>query len=768
MSDRPSDENDLNLSPTVDKAIDSLADQGPIPAWSLAAAILTDPSDYSNRDVDEVLTRGRERIDPDAKTAMGAHTPEKESTSKMASQETPLDAESKAAAPESPRESITSKPVTEWLLEVQQMYRNTSQPPYLHGRRVLLGLAIADETVRDILKHEGFLDSLLDETNDFAAAVSVDEWWNILDVDRPIQRETTPLLADRPIDDPEYDLLNRQAFAAYLANLIDEVATNGDLQYGAYAIHLSGDWGVGKTSILHFLQDELEGSRSTQPSGSDTEHEQSVTTDAKWRVILQKAWKRMRSMWPYGAATGREQANGAIDAQWTVIRFNAWQNQRINPPWWALVDEVYQKSRPKLRPTVIVRELLWRWSRPRLGTVAAVFTFVLLVTGLIVVLLGFFANIDLSSQEIGGIIALLTLMWPVSVAVSKLVVLRSPQGTASYIKYASNPMSTIKTRFEHLIERIDDDHVVIFIDDIDRCDSDYLVGLLEGIQTLFRGAPVVFVVAGDRDWINTSFEEVYESQAQNHTAAGRSLGTRFLEKTFQFTAPVPQISETMQTTFVESVTDIEADTDQSAEAADAGDQEQPTGEAESTAQPETTGKDNQLSEDALRYLEKIEAAEDEATILKVLEQTTDLSIAEQRVVRKFAVRKFGTLEVRRETEYILLKFTDLLEPNPRGIKRLVNTYGINRVLATLAHADVSQNQLALWTVLSMRWPDLAATLAADPTLLSDDPAETADDRTDEPTEAARLLDRPDVRKVIDWEPDPLKPATVRECARIWG
>lgn len=366
MSDRPPDENDLNLSSTVDKARKSLADQGSIPAWSLAAAILTRHSEYTNRDVDEVLTRGQERIDPDAQTAKGANTPEKESTSKMPSQETPFDAESEAAAPEFTSESITTKSVTEWLLEVQQMYRNTSQSPYLHGRRVLLGLAITDETVRDILKHESFLNSLVKETTDFEDAVSVNRWWDILGVDRPIQREKTPLLDDRPIDNPEHDFLNRQAFAAYLASLIDEAATRGDLEAGAYAIHLSGDWGVGKTSILNFLKDELEGSPATQPPGSETEGDQSVTTDARWKGVLEQAWKGLRSMWPSGGATGREQARDGDDAQWTVIRFNAWQNQHIDPPWWALVDQVYQESRPKLRPTVILREVLWRWSWPRL------------------------------------------------------------------------------------------------------------------------------------------------------------------------------------------------------------------------------------------------------------------------------------------------------------------------------------------------------------------------------------------------------------------
>jgi len=251
-------------------------------------------------------------------------------------------------------------------------------------------------------------------------------------------------------------------------------------------------------------------------------------------------------------------------------------------------------------------------------------------------------------------------------------------------------MSTIEERFKGLINRIHYDRVAIFIDDLDRCESQYVVGLLEGIQTLFREAPVVFVVAGDRHWIDTSFEKVYESQAENHTFVGKTLGMLFLEKTFQFTAPVPRISKPVQEAFVEAVTGI---SDARAESKNDGTEE---------------------------YLTNVEKAEDERELLSILEQgssDSELSPEGNRAVRSAVVRKFGTAEVREQTENVLIKFVPLLEPNPRGIKRLVNTYGVNRSLATLAHANVSQDQLALWTILSMRWPALADTLVESPDLL---------------------------------------------------
>jgi hypothetical protein len=55
-----------------------------------------------------------------------------------------------------------------------------------------------------------------------------------------------------------------------------------------------------------------------------------------------------------------------------------------------------------------------------------------------------------------------------------------------------------------------------------------------------------------------------------------------------------------------------------------------------------------------------------------------------------------------------------LEPNPRAMKRLVNTYSVNRALAILSEVDIERDLLALWTILSMRWPQLGEYLEEHP------------------------------------------------------
>jgi hypothetical protein len=70
---------------------------------------------------------------------------------------------------------------------------------------------------------------------------------------------------------------------------------------------------------------------------------------------------------------------------------------------------------------------------------------------------------------------------------------------------------------------------------------------------------------------------------------------------------------------------------------------------------------------------------------------------------------------------MLQPFAPLLEANPRSMKRLVNAYGIASAVEILRSvaAEATQTRpetLALWTILSLRWPLLADYLVDDPEL----------------------------------------------------
>jgi hypothetical protein len=108
-----------------------------------------------------------------------------------------------------------------------------------------------------------------------------------------------------------------------------------------------------------------------------------------------------------------------------------------------------------------------------------------------------------------------------------------------------DPMRRVSRRFEQVIYSLGErsnSHVAVFIEDLDRCESAYVVELLEGIQTLFRNAPVCYIVAADQRWLLTSFAEVYGPLATSLEENGRPTGYEFIEKAFQLTTSVPPIN----------------------------------------------------------------------------------------------------------------------------------------------------------------------------------------------------------------------------------
>jgi KAP family P-loop domain len=126
----------------------------------------------------------------------------------------------------------------------------------------------------------------------------------------------------------------------------------------------------------------------------------------------------------------------------------------------------------------------------------------------------------------------------------------SERGAQTFIRQTRDPMNTLRHRCNRLVDDIGYP-IAILIDDLDRCRANYVVDLLEGVQTIFRDAPVAFVVAADRHWLYDAYAQVYGDYVKVGVDSGRPLGHLFLEKTLQLSTSVPRISSHDQRMFWE-------------------------------------------------------------------------------------------------------------------------------------------------------------------------------------------------------------------------
>jgi hypothetical protein len=223
--------------------------------------------------------------------------------------------------------------------------------------------------------------------------------------------------------------------------------------------------------------------------------------------------------------------------------------------------------------------------------------------------------------------------------------------------------------------------VAVLVDDVDRCEPTAVVRLLESLHTVFSALPVAFVVAGDGRWIARAFETAYANADGGAGSPGRPLGYLFLEKLFQFSVTVPDMPEPVKQRFWHKLLHPESRLERPA----------PT-------KPDLSAL---KTEDAiLNQVRSIDPEKDPEAA---------------RAIRHAAIDRLTDEDlIAQPSPHVLELFQDVVEPNPRAMKRYVMAYGMARGVDLASFRDTPQPVLAAWTILSLRWPALAAWLKTEP------------------------------------------------------
>ena len=482
--------------------------------------------------------------------------------------------------------------------------------------------------------------------------------------------ETVPTHTDGPA---VVDELGRQGFAKVLARRIrdarreetrnsknapDPKAGRG----GAFILHLHAPWGAGKTSVLNFLAAEL---RKDDPAA-----------EAKRSV---------------------------------VVDFNAWRHQRIEPPWWWLMRALYTGAVRDLDTfdrrralTVRLREWIWRSKGGWPGYLALVLVAALVFLAWRAGWFGTAGNQELFSPDTfkGYVVAAAAIItpaltvWGLLHAMGRWVFTTSARGARRFIANTSDPMRLVQDHLADLTKWIHHD-IVVMIDDLDRCKGPYVVELLEGIQTLFREIPVTYVIAADRDWLADSYASEYETFVSMAGEPGRPVGYLFLEKTFQISTGLPQSRDRIGAFWGRLLRSPSLPGEQELERARAT---------------------------AARDLGALPAAD----VRRAVADDEGSTVAEKQARREAVAVEMVSERARVADTHMLEPFRGLLgdDPNPRMMKRLVNAYGIARGIETLQGVNLDndethEQETALWTILTLRWPKLGAYLAKCPERLEE-------------------------------------------------
>lgn len=481
-------------------------------------------------------------------------------------------------------------------------------------------------------------------------------------------------------DDPAIiDQLGRKGFARVLAQRIVEAraltrkeARQSDDDDGnrAFIVHLHGPWGAGKSTVLNFVREALE-EEKPKP--------------------------------------------------WLVVEFNAWRAQRLKPEWWSVILHV-QRAAITAEPRLWRRwwfGLRWHWMRLKADIMPALVGVALL--GAAALLLGW-AVLGNSDEPLKGLAALLSAIGGVY-AFTRSLLSGSSAAAQNYTELRGDPYGPMVMLFCELVRAVGRP-VIVFVDDLDRCDRDYVCNLLESIQTMLRAAPITYLIAADRKWICNSFEKRYADFAEHAIDSGRPLGYQFLDKLFQISANLPAIPVSLRDTYWNSLLQRPDDS------APVPDME--TLEAQAA----------KIVQEGSNWEEYGEIA-DNASQDPVLQQAVRAEIAKQ----------VSSAEKVEATQHRLLPLGGLVESNPRSMKRLANAVGMSQARLVLeGRTGIELEAIARWTIIELRWPLLADWLCDEPQRISAKARKTGAEPYDETMQ--KLLADAEVKAVIGGARDP--------------
>lgn len=464
-------------------------------------------------------------------------------------------------------------------------------------------------------------------------------------------RRDAPALADK---------LGRDPFARVLAERLREAWKSQSEDHGAggpwgatdqtdraYFVHLDGPWGSGKSTMINFLRAHL--TLADQPKAPRDQN------------------------------------------KWVIVEFNAWREQRNTPAWWALISQFVNQTPRQLDLKSRLR-FWWVWVRWKLAaSKTTVWLFLFALLGLAAVgglswelVFGKTVNIrsyidDVAKLKIPNLVTtgsgLVGLVGGVGMVVRTLM-FGTSANLAAMEALQGDPYRPVMRMFERLVEVVNRP-ILVIIDDLDRCEADYVVTLLENIQTMLRRAPISYLVAADRRWLATSFGKRYELFAPTLGEPGRSLGHLFVEKLFQLSTPTPAIAQERLQRFWGYLL--------------AGD---------ATPEPGPASEVRQKAENLVAQLSTQE------TLSAAIETASDDPPLRE-ALRAAAAIRIASPEVRAAGESRFQAYAPLLDPNPRALKRLVNTIAIRQSLNFVEDRTVSVDALARWCILETRWPLLA-------------------------------------------------------------
>lgn len=570
----------------------------------------------------------------------------------------------------------------------------------------------------------------------------------------------------------EHDALGRSVLAVGLARRLHKIWRNTNRSgirredpRAAFVVHLDAPWGGGKTTFANFVARVLD----PVPDGRGPAASfltRSYPGSDIGGIFLDDP--------PADDADADRLAELSDDERrpWIVVNFNAWQAEHCAPPWWVFyqairkgcfdavrragtdawrplpplpstADDAAHRRRDRaiaadravsrragLRKWAMLWafEYGWRLLNPKIlvllatAAVSLVLLVVLAATGVWGIIQGERgAGVGYILANPAGIflagLSGVTGLWALGALVTESIV----PGTDTLAERLSlgggDPFARFRRHFAHTVARVRRP-VMVIIDDLDRCRPDFVVDLVRGIQTLLRSPRVVFMILGDRDWIERAFEAHHQAMKEVDVGPEQSFGARFVEKAIQLSFILPALGKERRSAYVRRVLLGERAERQPPSLTP----EQMAKVREIVNREAAKPKADQFAVKPLAKLVREELEYKHPTLAYLGRLNEEVGLVNQLVADTLAIRAAAGEKAEHDIRHELEQLAGCFPANPRQIKRIVNAITIySAALVALGQDKLTQDpafraQLALWVIIMTEWPQTWRLLVSFPGL----------------------------------------------------
>jgi hypothetical protein len=466
-----------------------------------------------------------------------------------------------------------------------------------------------------------------------------------------------------------------------LVALVNDVQTQLPL-----AIAITGEWGAGKSSVMHQLRARLASTRPVDKHG-----------------ILH-------------SLSTRRYPRGRV---WWTAAFDAWKYERTDRMWAAMTKAIYEDTLHQRR---FVGRAVFRARLESERQGRAVFwsklTLPFLPLAVAVAYATMHTNLHRETLAIGTFATIIFGVAATQARWSGIGALFADPFKRALEAYCIRPRYTRQLGFTSeaqadvraltaLLTRKENSGLAVFVDDLDRCTPLSVVDAVEAINQVFNASSdnhTLFILGMDSDVVAASIESAYEGILGHlEPARQRTFGRDYLRKIVQITIALPEPNDAGMERLLDSILG-------SWSGIDVGDGPGPSRVREFQ---ESLSAGDPISAEAVSH----RAVDLAATGLSELD---DAALAEATRIER--ARRLGS-----DSEDVAAAEAELLPylpRNPRGVKQFDNAFRLQLHVANGtpgSKLDFSFDQLIAigkWVVLRLRWPDLAHAIDADNALLA--------------------------------------------------